>query len=148
MPHPVASVDKMLRRCRAALGMHLQRDSHYPIENSSFFYGRFPPLCNGLSLAVHMSTGVSPWFLFGPVRRARESYRGFAKKVIAGTIERFRRRGHEGTAWMMCVDRIRRGRHEVRIVKTTPTRMVRQNHRVNLSLCVVIQRIIRKGVVR
>lgn len=49
---------------------------------------------------------------------------------------------------MMCVNRIKRERHEVRIVKTTPTRMVRQNHRVNLSLCVIIQRTIRKGVVR
>ena len=53
MPHPVASVDKMLRRCRAALGMHPQINGHYLIENSSFFFGSFPSLCDGLSLAVH-----------------------------------------------------------------------------------------------
>lgn len=53
MPHPVASADKMLRRCRAALGRHLQIDSHYLIENSSLFFGMFPVSCSGLPLAVH-----------------------------------------------------------------------------------------------
>jgi len=58
MPHPVASVDKMLRRCRAALGMHIQIDSHYLVENSSFFFGSFSPSCDGLSLAVHSKSGT------------------------------------------------------------------------------------------